>query len=65
MPREIDEDVDLIAADDLRRLLCRKAREIAEMFNRCLHLFRIAILRIQRIDSNLVSYGVERRHQRI
>ena len=65
MTREIDEDVDLIAADDLRRLLCRMAREIAEVFNGCLYLFRIGILRIQRIDGHLETRGIECRHQRI
>ncbi len=48
MPREIDEDVDLITADDLSRLLRRKVREIAVVFDGCLYLFRIDILRILR-----------------
>ena len=65
MPREIDEDVDLITADDLSRLLRRKVREIAVVFDGCLYLFRIDILRIQRIDGHLVSRRVERRHQGI
>ena len=65
MPGKIDKNIDTVTVNGARRLLRRETREVAKMFNRLTHLFRVSVRCIQRIDRHLEASGIERRHQSI